>query len=777
MLSIRLNLYETIPPPFRDFSIKSGRATFRIPDEFALDLSIADEEPTSQLFFIDFRFLFSPCSNNVPPGRLRDEIEGKCNDVLKRDGLPGCYDYLHDLVLTHKLSVLRSQAHELARGRFSDNLIVETVHRAFVVQYWPNRPGGKNWVEFGVRRGKQKNTTGHDDYSPCIAIRWHAHGKEIPDPAIALDVGDLSMDRILKKIISMHTNRIFTETKKRLREGPIYAKSMLALKHTASKREPVDCALSMQITTSDTVSLQQEPISGAFALQPASPLHTRIERDLNALRDPATEAAVRLVNLRYITTQEKVESNGRSTGWESLKALDTRHETIKRLFAVEISRLLFFQVRRWSSNWLLAWTTSMSGDSWWVIERPADNNSSAFTPSLPLKTAFKIPLIGPRSSILDPSAAILSKLETTASAIISQYIDCRYLRHLQISHRQQPTSRSADQTPIPTLYIRFPPSLMPSKPHASSTSSPSRMWCHEIIKSAIPGLSHKRDATVHLVSGQLITPIPDINALTTKVDSTVTFHPTSGQFAFRIVIPIGKPSIPIIIDRLRRIERLVRFLQFIQKNQLEAGTVSLSRLVFTYATEPTLYVADIGFPTDSSMRIAFDKSNPHLRIQDFLTNMLNANSPLEDILRLLRTTLPILRGFSLIESSSATTSKDDLSIFARSATWYRLRYVKTSSLFEIKLRSRRDEVLWYIQDVSTSKMIKSQRARAEFRNLCTDHGESWRGMRNGIVAEVDGIEELVKKIDETVRMVNNEDPPTEDDATVQPGDRPIVVLD
>ena len=107
---MRLNLqeYDNIPPPFRDYTIKSGRVTFNVPGEFEIDLTIADEDPEKQFWFIDFRFLFSPSVLELP-SHLRFYIESKVNAVLLADGLPGCYKLLHEIVLTHKISEFKRQ--------------------------------------------------------------------------------------------------------------------------------------------------------------------------------------------------------------------------------------------------------------------------------------------------------------------------------------------------------------------------------------------------------------------------------------------------------------------------------------------------------------------------------------------------------------------------------------------------------------------------------------------------------------------------------------------
>lgn len=176
LLALRLNLHDTVPFPLRNFFIRSGRATFRVKDEFDLDLSIGDQDPSSQLFFVDFRFLFSPAASEPPAGRSRDQIEFKVNGLLRDRGLRDCFDFLHDLVLTHKLSILRHQANEMARGHWSDHIKVEAIHRSLVVQYWLRRPGGKNWIEIGIRRGKEK----HGEHLVSqLALRCFRAGREV----------------------------------------------------------------------------------------------------------------------------------------------------------------------------------------------------------------------------------------------------------------------------------------------------------------------------------------------------------------------------------------------------------------------------------------------------------------------------------------------------------------------------------------------------------------------------------------------------------------------
>lgn len=157
LLSIRLNLneYDNIPISFKNYVINSGRVTFKVPGEFELDLTIADEAPESQFWFIDFRFLFSPAVQEIPYA-LRFHIESRVNSVLLAEGLSGCYRVLHEITLTHKISEFRRQAFDLSRSKWIDGLKVEALNRSLSIQYWLDRytkGGPKSWIIIGVHSG------------------------------------------------------------------------------------------------------------------------------------------------------------------------------------------------------------------------------------------------------------------------------------------------------------------------------------------------------------------------------------------------------------------------------------------------------------------------------------------------------------------------------------------------------------------------------------------------------------------------------------------------
>lgn len=753
LLSIRLNLHEKIPPSFRDFSIASGRATFLVRDEFEVELSIADEDPLSQLYFVDFRFTFSPTSAEIPNGRLRDEIEGKTNDFLKREGLSGCYEFLHDLVLTHKLNILKHQAYDMARGLWSQHLKVEEVHRSLVVQYWPNRPGGKNWIEIGIRRRYEKNPSQRpaNQNSPHIALRWFRSGKEVTTANPNLGLGDLSLHGILNQVIAMHTNFIFEQVALKLRVGDIYSNRLLKLRHVPSVTEPLDATLLIQLTTSKAVKMIQEPVTGRFALLPSSSLYSRAEQSMNNLQDPAGEAASQLASLRSIVSQDEVEMRALSAGWEVIKSLIPGQETMRRLFPRETLRIAFFRRKSWSQTWIIAFTSSLMKDSWYIVElgerRTEVETGTIVGNPIPrmgpnFKSAYMIPLKGFKLLVSEPSYAMLSQVERIAAGMISQYIDTRELRGRKIPHQLLPLPAGPPGTLSAVLHLHL--TRNPGS-GASGTHNPaSPPWVNDSISLTFQGIDSATHHAIHTVRACLRDPIPNIRSLTSNIDHSIAFHPTSGWFTFRLLTVVGGLSIPLLLHRLSSIERLIQFLAIIREHNLSCKTVSLNHIEFVYPVIPSDLKATIHFPSDAPLHISLDKGNPHLRIQDALSSHLRSANGLRHVIKILGCTLPLLRTFSAIETAHM---KDDFHILVRTAVWYEVRYESPRGRFEIRLRQKGDRPMWHIRDLVKSGDTTAQ-VGPGLKTIKERNGEAWRGLNGGIVASVIGVEDLLKKIDE-----------------------------
>lgn len=751
LLSIRLNLQENLPPLFRDYSIASGRATFHVVDEFEVDLSIAEEDASSQLYFIDFRFAFSPTPTELPAGRLRNEIEGRANDVLKHGGLQGLFDFLRNLVLTHKLLVLRNQAHEMARGYWSEHLQVEAVHRSVVVQYWSNRPGGMNWIEIGLKRGKevQLSYASGSQMIPHIALRWFRNGKEVHNVTLEMRLGELSLLNIVKQIIALHTNHIFQEMAAKLNETSLYSGGFMRCKRNSSTTEPLDVSLLVQLTTSKAVKVVQEPVSGRFAVLPASHLNSRAEHELNRLASPATEGASQLMHLRSIASQEEVDASALGMGWELVRSLNPGQETLQRLFPKDTQRTKFFRRQPWSAHWILAFTTGLEGDTWWIVElldkaTLIESATSSSTSGPRLRAAYKVASANLQSLVTDPSHAALAQIERNAAGMISQHNDTRHLAAFKIPHKVQLSAPSSAGIQTSTIFFRFPGERAP--PLISNPSASSLPWVNEMVKLDYRGLDSSNTSAIHMVSARMQKPLSNIKDLTSAIPSII-FHPTSGAFTLQVFTKVGETTIPNVTRRLSAIGLLLDFVSTVQLHKLTFQHASLIHVEFVYNKVPSPLKATVHFPPDEPMRVSLAQPNPHLRIVDYLTTRLKPQG-LASVIGVMRMTLPLVRALAAVE---IVHKSGGVEVLTRSEQWYQLRYSAPYSKggFDVRLRQRRDEFMWLVPESSIKKVDTGSEAFEEgLKDILRGKGNGWRGMTSGgIVAELKGVENLIARLD------------------------------
>jgi mediator of RNA polymerase II transcription subunit 14 len=351
--------------------IKSGRVTFRVAGEFEIDLTIADEDPATQFWFIDFRFLFSPSLQEIPQG-LRFHIESRVNAVLLEDGLPGCYKLLHEMVLTHKISEFRRQAFELARGKWIDGIKVEALNRALSIQYWLDRyskTGPKSWILLGVHSGRQKDGRSDPKATSHLFIRWFRDGKEIKDAEIPFDSVNISAESLLKTVIAMHVNFLLTTIYQQLESRPLFAEGEASLFLTESSEEPSESLLKVQLTSREHLSVGVEPITGRFIFGPASMMITSIENQFNnKSKDPARDAQGWIENIRHRIVDFEISSHALSVGWRRVSMLPLPEDVMKSKFPKDTAQLAWFQRPSWKKDWFMVVSFSMSGERWWLIE-------------------------------------------------------------------------------------------------------------------------------------------------------------------------------------------------------------------------------------------------------------------------------------------------------------------------------------------------------------------------------------------------------------------------
>ena len=354
----------------KNWIVGSGRATFTVPDEFELDLSLANEDPSTQLYFIDLRLLFSPTSD-IPQNYFRDFLEAEVNKALATTQLTGCYDFLHNFVLTHKIGILRRQAQAMALGNWFDAIKVESVHRLLIVQYWLDSTSTKSWIEVGIVSGRPKN--GKKSWNPMqtsrISMRWVRDGVEVGsiEAEQFIDLTTLSMENVLNRVIAAHKTHILRGIHDRLRSSESDERSLrMTMRQSVSK--PADCSLSLKLGSSgEDCSVVVDTFTGRITFRPTTFVPYRLDHELNTLKDPAS-TAYRIIGIMLCLTRHvSVENKALNFGWKHVRNADTRVDGLKDIFRPVFKKSLFHG-DGWCGKWAIALTTGLTGVKWWVAE-------------------------------------------------------------------------------------------------------------------------------------------------------------------------------------------------------------------------------------------------------------------------------------------------------------------------------------------------------------------------------------------------------------------------
>lgn len=765
ILCVRLALHEKIPTGFRRYIVRDGRVTFVVENEFELDLSIAFEDPVSQFFFIDLRFTFSP-SSPVPDGRLREQLEVRLNHILKTDGLSGCHDFLRDLVLSNKMTVLLKQARVMARSGWIETLRLDLIRRTVVLQYWLNRPWGKSWIEIGVKSGrrKEKGKEPRALDTPFLDLRWLQDKTEIHEPLIEFNTTDLSTESTLRSVVALHISSILEPIYSKIMEGTLYAEGNYFLELQSSTIEPEKCYLEMQITKSSFLTILIEPVSGSMVLKPSSQFTSRMEEELNRQKDRANASPQRVAHTRCVIAQEFLHDRAVGAGWDSLPNLRPRQED-GRLFSKDVLRFAFIRQKYWTPNWVLAMTHSMDGDFWWLIE--TKGNGTGY--STPRKIESK-----PIHTVVDETTSweYFHNLELYSVGLICFLANTEFLQLLGI--RRQATKIPPFEKPfrLPKISLRFRPGDLPGRLRQNLLrNTGGETWLSETITLTCEGIDAQNQA-VYTAKGSPRNPAKFHTSLAARAEKRVMFNETDGTFVMKFTAPVGQSVIIPLLHRLQHLDRVLSAIETIKVSKFTFTSFSLSRIAVVYEQteglrlninflykEPSASVElDTFQAKPPRATLDFDGGNPHKRIQHNLTTLINdpeSRNPLDEVLKQLSLTLNLMRVFNELQQRrgpAANTSK--LSIISRSGMSHQLCYKNPSCRFAVFPRQHRDAVKWIVKNETTPEEAQSWpdgMADALRTRVFGTSTNDWTGLDSGAAADTNYPGPMLRAVDEVVR--------------------------
>ncbi|KIW16088.1 hypothetical protein PV08_06139 [Exophiala spinifera] len=372
-LSVKLSLATDLPAQLRRFRVHDGRATFTVSNEFELDVSILSEAEGAQFRMVDFRFLFSPAPS--VNDALHSEIERLANSNIDRDGLNGCYMFLHELTLSYKLAEYHRQALELSRGQWAGNLRVEMIRRNLVIQYWTERHSTKSWIEFGISSGRDvEHTTGADPV-PSLEVKWMRQGRKVDALQLWFDDSRLSFEDILRQITAQHSTQLLDSIYDKLILAPLFAEGELALQQDSSEDDPDECSLTMQLSRNSELSLNVDAVSGSLVVSPVSERSERLQYEINRVHNAADEVVSKLLNFRCSVMEAATLAALAGTSWKSLPAFRLTHAEIKTLFGPSVIRINLVRQVQWGLRFFLAVTHGQNEDKWWLLQRTSTTHA------------------------------------------------------------------------------------------------------------------------------------------------------------------------------------------------------------------------------------------------------------------------------------------------------------------------------------------------------------------------------------------------------------------
>jgi mediator of RNA polymerase II transcription subunit 14 len=757
-LSIRLNVHESLPRHLKNWRIHSGRATFVVANELEFDVMSFVEDASEQWFLIDLRLLFSPAPTITVGSRFFMQLKAQADHVLKEKGLSGLFDFLNNFILTHKISVLRSQAMSLVRAGWIGSLKVEPVHRELVVSYWTNKPGKKNWIEIGISSNRPKNgkISWRGPPVPSLTARWFRHGKVVENNNLKLDWQNLSMERIIKQVIARHTSDILRSTQASLKSG-------VAANAHLSDVEPADCTLKAALGTKSTsITLSLEPITGNYIMRPASALSARAEGAFNQGREPAQMANV-VTQVLAGTLLSLVQKNARQLGWQPVARQSLHPQKVASAVKLEVLSSALYTPRGWSSNWAFAVMIDASGESWWILEFGPSGNIIVY--------AEQIRMDRPDGSSLSIDRNTLASLERVAVQLLSFRVTVRQLEKEKKSFTMAPEMGTiANSTRVARRWV-----LRVQTPDLLTMKAAEESWLESDIKITCEGLRVAGQKVWLMASGRVVkAAAADMQKLMAASPQQTFKFSEDGTFKILLAIPFGQDILSELRARLRDVNRLRAFATTLHKRKMPLKSSSLQRVQFQYGPAQLHNLATVNFSSATEFTIEFSPNNPHHRVHALLTEIANDRLPnlltvdpsdtngLDRLCTALIVTRSLCKVLREMELRSPGNYKNP-AIHVHSILKYRLTYDNPVCTFDINLKPKDDKVYWFVEDNLRIKDINvrptSERSQGhrrldtlqtKLKELFSGKGEGWFGTRNGMVAGLDAIPAALRKLDECV---------------------------
>ncbi|EGE08246.1 hypothetical protein TEQG_08780 [Trichophyton equinum CBS 127.97] len=598
----------------------------------------------------------------------------------------------------------------------------------------------------------------------------------------------ISVETILRRTISRHIHDIFFEVYTKLTASKLYGQGVLFLGLNTSATEPGNCYLDIQLTRRKTMRVTIEPVGGIVALRtvPLSLNRHDVEPDPNKALSVGTYE--RICRLRCLVAMEEAESHGRVVGWKLIAPANVDMQSLRKVLPVnEIRNISLFQHGDWDPNWLVAFTSSIERDDWWVIQLRDKASATESQPQCPsdgrliqLQQAHAITgQCGYASN--KHRYRSFAKLANSISGMVVAHSNADCLSKLKLCHFPKVEYQVLGvDNEVPATSVCYKASDLPHQLRvASPLSSKGKAIIKDTIYLSYKGINHRTREAIVVATGFFAVPVSHLGMDILASDSNLSFKPRSRKFAIRFLTRTGVPIIEQLFSWLQRLTNTVLALGFIYRKKFAVTSISSSKISFTYPSSSGSLRASISFqyidtppplllPDNQQAKIKGDKrpltrlrmsldlhgKNPHRRIMESLTAILNDPSAgLGFTLELLTLTLPLLEAVETILAESRDRSRAVVRIAARSAKMYHISYPFLQYRFHLTMKQRRQRISWLLRNGTIPSVRMSQVAlESELTNkILKVNGDGWRGLGDGAMAEADNPVSLIMVLDNIIK--------------------------
>lgn len=657
VLTARLALEDDLPIHMRKYRIHDGRATFEVQDEFEVDISVLEESPESPWRVVDFRFLSNPRPRISVA--MRTEMEGRIDVALAGhkygNGLRECYEFLHEVNLSNRLSEMHRQALELARKQWSGNLRVELQRRNLILQYWTERRGPKSWIEIGAHGPQASMDSSTQLTSSQLGYRWYRHGIRVDDFAIQTSPSVLSINSILNQIVAQHISYTLDAIFVRLESSPLFSSTNLILEDAISDELPEQCHLRIGTTEDTSVTVNISAVDGLVVISPVSELANRFQFDLNRSKNLAEDFASRFSHFRCAVADASVHKGFASTPWQSLATFTPTLTETRSLLGSAVSRASYFSHPLWSKKYLLAAAYKSTGDTMSILDLSSSEKFAGATVvhTQPLQPQGRSPM------------AYFTKLSDTACGIVAIHHVARGIKQGH-STLHIPAMQGRDMgSPLPGLTFRLD---LPGFANDSPEGTTARLRYAGIDPST------QRVRLVVQVKCDAASSV--IERLTqSSPDSDIEFLPQKQQVSLHLSLVNAEIQYDNVLQRIQQLCDVVAAVQLLENTpSVKVAQVSLTAMQISYQFDGgEEWTIDLRMPTAAcAAKVSFlpEKNNPSACLSTTMSELLNdTTTAFASRLRSMITTLSVMSPLmtkvrelqqAVLQQQSEDSSKEQL---------------------------------------------------------------------------------------------------------------------